>query len=323
MYAHLSIYVGVDEREVGIMGHGHDHGGAGVAGGASRPYTRRMAVSLAILLTLFLLEAVVGGVTSSLALLSDAGHMLTDVLGVGMALAAITAARRPAAGKRTFGLYRIEVLAALANAVLLFGVAGYILYQAVGRFVRPTEVAGAPMALTATAGLIANVVVFILLRRGADHSLAIRAASLEVLTDAIGSIGVLVAGLMALTVGWYLADPIVAVAVGLFVVPRTWRLARQALRILVQQAPDGLDMHALRAELAALPSVTEVHDLHVWTLTSGMEVASAHLATRADADHGGVLTAAQRILADRYRIDHATLQVEPAECARRCQALTW
>ncbi|CAM05475.1 cobalt-zinc-cadmium efflux system protein [Saccharopolyspora erythraea NRRL 2338] len=305
------------------MGHGHGHGGAADAVSASGRYVRRLGVSFAVLLGFFVLEAVVGFMTSSLALLSDAGHMLTDVLGVGMALAAITTARLPARGGRTFGLYRVEVLAALANAVLLFGVAGYILYEAVGRFQEPPEVSGVPMMLTAAAGLLANLVVFALLRKGASESLNVRGAYLEVLADTLGSIGVLVGGALTTAFGWYLADPIVAVGVGLFVLPRTWKLARQALRILVQQAPEGVDVQKMRAELAELPSVTEVHDLHVWTLTSGMEVASAHLTTDNGADHGGVLIAAQRLLAERYSINHATLQVEPIDCARRCRALTW
>ncbi|WP_243795531.1 cation diffusion facilitator family transporter [Saccharopolyspora gloriosae] len=305
------------------MGHGHGHGSAAAPASASGRYSRRLATAFGVLLAFFVLEATVGYLTSSLALLSDAGHMLTDVLGVGMALAAITAARRPASDKRTFGWYRIEVLAALANAVLLFAVAGYILVEAVGRFQQPPEVAGLPMMLTAAAGLAANVVAFLLLREGASESLNLRGAYLEVLADTIGSVGVLIGGALAWAFGWYLVDPIVAVAVGLFVLPRTWKLARQALRILVQQAPEGVDVPAMRDDLAALPAVNEVHDLHVWTLTSGMEVASAHLATSAEADHGDVLVSAQRLLAERYRIEHATLQVEPAECASRCQALTW
>ncbi|MBA8825172.1 cobalt-zinc-cadmium efflux system protein [Saccharopolyspora lacisalsi] len=308
------------------MGNGHDHGHGGVgsaATSASGKYVRRLAYSFAILLAFFVLEAVVGFLTSSLALLSDAGHMLTDVLGVGMALAAITAARRSTRAKRTFGLYRIEVLAALANAVLLFGVAGYILYEAVGRFLRPTEVAGLPMMLTAAAGLVANLVVFAMLRAGSSESLNVRGAYLEVLADTVGSLGVLVGGALTWAFGWYLADPIVACAVGLFVLPRTYKLARQALRILVQEAPEGVDVHELHGELSSLSAVTEVHDLHVWTLTSGMEVASAHLAAQPDADHGDVLVAAQQLLSERYSIDHATLQVEPADCASRCQNLTW
>ncbi|MFC7340991.1 cation diffusion facilitator family transporter [Saccharopolyspora griseoalba] len=305
------------------MGHGHGHGSAADAGSASGRYVTRLSVAFGILLAFFVLEASVGLLTSSLALLSDAGHMFTDVLGVGMALAAITAARRPATNKSTFGLYRIEVLAALANAVLLFGVAGYILYESIGRFMRPHEVAGVPMMLTAAAGLVANVVVFLMLREGANESLNVRGAYLEVLADTIGSVGVLAGGFVTWAFGWYLADPIIAVAVGLFVLPRTFKLARQALRILVQQAPEGVDVSALSDELAALPSVTEVHDLHVWTLTSGMEVASAHLTIKPGADNGGVLVAAQRLLSERYHIEHATLQVEPAECAKRCQQLTW
>lgn len=303
------------------MGHSHGHGVVGSAGGSSGRYAGRMAVSLVILMAFFLLEATVGVAARSLALLSDAGHMLTDVVGVGMALAAIIVARRPAVGRRTFGLYRVEVLVALANSVLLFGVAAYILYEAVGRLLRPYEVPGLPMVFVAAAGLVVNLVVFGLLRTGAGDSLTVRAACLEVVTDAVGSVGVLVAGAVTLTFGWYLADPIAAVAVGLFVVPRTWRLARQALRILVQEAPERVDVPGLHRDLAALPSVTEVHDLHVWTLTSGMEVASAHLTT--EADHGDVLVAAQRLLADRYRIHHATLQVEPLRCASQCRALAW
>ncbi|GAA2778304.1 cation diffusion facilitator family transporter [Saccharopolyspora taberi] len=305
------------------MGHGHGHGSAADAVSASGRYVRRLAMAFGVLLAFFVLEAVVGYLSSSLALLSDAGHMLTDVLGVGMALAAISAARRPARGGRTFGLYRMEVLAALANAVLLFGVAAYILYEAIGRFQDPPEVAGLPMMLTAAAGLVANLVAFALLREGADTSLNVRGAYLEVLADTLGSVGVLVGGVLTTAFGWYLVDPIIAVAVGLFVLPRTFKLAKQALRILVQQAPEGVDVQQMREDLNRLPSVTEVHDLHVWTLTSGMEVASAHLTTGSRADHGGVLIAAQRLLSERYHIDHATLQVEPAECARRCRELTW
>lgn len=315
------------------MGHGHGHGHAppsGESGSASGRHASRLGIAFAILLVFFVLEAAVGYATSSLALLSDAGHMLTDVLGIGMALAAIMAARHTSgtgqvrgSAKRTYGLYRVEVLAALANAVLLFGVAGYILYEAIERFRHPTEVAGAPMMITAALGLLANVVVFLFLRGGAGESLNVRGAYLEVLADTVGSAGVLLAGLLTWAFGWYLADPLIAVGVGLFVLPRTWKLARQALRILVQQAPEGVDLHELRGELAALPSVDEVHDLHVWTLTSGMEVASAHLTTPPEADHGYVLVAAQQLLAERYEIEHATLQVEPAECAQRCRALTW
>lgn len=306
------------------MGHEHGHGmPSGEGASASARHVRRLVLAFAILLAFLVLEAGVGFLTGSLALISDAGHMLTDVLGIGMSLAAITAARRPAGDEHTFGLYRVEVLAALANAFLLFGVAGYIVYEAVERFLNPSGVAGLPMVVTALAGMVANLVVFVLLHRGASESINVRGAYLEVLADTVGSIGVLAGGLLTWAYGWYWVDPVVAVGVGLFVLPRTWKLARQALRILVQRAPERVDVPAMRQELAGLPEVTEVHDLHVWTLTSGMEVVSAHLTTGGGAEHGDVLQSAQRLLADRYEIEHATLQVESRECAQRCRELTW
>lgn len=306
------------------MGHGHGHGTPAADGAsASARHVRRLAAGFALLLAFLVLEAGVGYTFGSLSLLSDAGHMLTDVLGIGMSLAAITAARRPAGDEHTFGLYRVEVLAALANAFLLFGVAGYIVYEAVERFLDPTSVAGAPVVATAAVGLLANLAVFALLHRGSGESLNVRGAYLEVLADTLGSLGVLAGGALTWAFGWYWVDPVVAVLVGLFVLPRTWKLARQALRILVQRAPERLDVPAVRRDLAELPEVTEVHDLHVWTLTSGMEVLSAHLTTGGSAEHGDVLVAAQRLLADRYRIEHATLQVESSECAQRCRELTW
>jgi len=295
------------------MGAGHGHGHAGAR------HTGRLAVSLGVLVAFLVLEVVVGLATSSLALLSDAGHMFTDVLGIGMALAAITAARSATCDRRTFGLYRAEVLAALANAVLLIGVAVWVLVEAVQRFVEPAPVPvpGVPLMLTAAAGLAANLVVFALLREGARESLNVRGAYLEVLADTLGSLGVLLAGVTTLAFGWWWADPLVAVAIGLWVLPRTWVLGRQAVRILVQAAPAHVDVAAVRVALAALDGVQDVHDLHLWTLTSGMEVGSAHLLVDADADPGAVLAAAQALLTGRD-LAHFTVQVEPphAKCAR-------
>ena len=266
-----------------------------------------------MLLTFLALEVVVGVATSSLALLSDAGHMFTDVLGVGMSLAAITAAARGSgrSERHTFGLYRAEVLAALANAVLLGGVAVWVILAAVRRFADPPAVPGLPLALTAVAGLAANVAVLLLLRDGARESLNLRGAQLEVLADLLGSIGVLVAGIVTLTTGWAYADPVVAVAIGLFVVPRALGLGRQALWILVQGAPAHVDVPRVRAELAALAGVRDVHDVHVWTLTSGMEVGTAHLSIDAEADPGAVLSAARHLLADDHGLPHFTIQVAP------------
>ncbi|GAA1972189.1 cation diffusion facilitator family transporter [Amycolatopsis minnesotensis] len=306
------------------MGHGHGHGIAAQQGSASGKHVRKLTAALAIGAAFMVLEFVVGLTTSSLALLSDAAHMLTDVLGVGMALAAIVLAKRSGPTfSRTFGVYRAEVLAALANAVLLFGVAGYVVYEAIDRFANPPEVPGLPVLLAAAAGLVANLVSFSLLRSGAEESINVRGAYLEVLADLIGSVGVLISGAITLTTGWRYADPIIGVAIGLFVLPRTYALARRALRILFQHAPIDVDVSEINTDLAALPGVTDVHDLHVWTLTSGMEVASAHLTLDAGAEPSVVLVAAQDVLATRYRIDHATLQVEPGESAKRCGELSW
>ncbi|GHF80505.1 cobalt-zinc-cadmium efflux system protein [Amycolatopsis bartoniae] len=303
------------------MGHGHGHGHVPSASGRHLP---RLVVALVIGVVFLLLEVVVGVLTSSLALISDAAHMLTDVFGLGMALTAIVLARRSGPTyRRTFGLYRAEVLAALGNAVLLFGVAAYVLAEAVGRISDPPAVPGLPVLLTAVAGLVANLAAFALLRSGAKESLNVRGAYLEVLADLIGSVGVLVSGAITLTTGWRYADPIIGVAIGLFVLPRTVALAKRALRILFQHAPAEVDVERIAAELTSLAGVRDVHDLHVWTLTSGMEVASAHLAVEQHAVPAQVLSQAQNLLANGYDIKHATLQIEPCEQAKRCEEITW
>ncbi len=304
------------------MGAGHDHGGT-LARAAER-HRGRLWSAFALLTTLMVVEVVTALATDSLALLSDAGHMFTDVLGIGMALAAITAARRAAHDpQRTFGLYRLEVLAALANAVLLFGVAVYVLVEAVRRFGDPPEVAAGPMLVVATLGLVANLVAFGLLRSGAGESITLRGAYLEVLADLLNSAGVIVAALVIATTGWRWADPAVALAVGLFILPRTWRLGRTAVRILVQAAPEHLDVAAVRDRLAGLPGVCDVHDLHVWTLTSGMEVASAHLTLETGAEPASVLAAAHSALREDFDISHATLQVEPRTVPGACGPTDW
>lgn len=311
---------GTGERGDRLMGYGHGHGAASASG----RHLPRLVAAFGIGVVFFALEVVVGVLTGSLALISDAAHMLTDVAGLGMALTAIVLARRSGPTyRRTFGLYRSEVLAALANAVLLFGVAAYVLVEAIGRITEPPAVPGLPVLLTAVAGLLANVVAFVLLRSGAKESLNMRGAYLEVLSDMIGSVGVLVSGAITLTTGWRYADPIIGVAIGLFVLPRTAMLARRALRILFQHAPADVDVERIAAELGGLDGVRDVHDLHVWTLTSGMEVASAHLAVESHAKPADVLAAAQTLLADTHRIQHATLQVEPCEQAARCAELSW
>ncbi|RLK12043.1 cobalt-zinc-cadmium efflux system protein [Micromonospora sp. M71_S20] len=305
------------------MGAGHDHHHGSVANAAHR-HRGRLWAAFGLLAGLMVVEAVAAFRTGSLALLSDAGHMFTDVLGIGMALAAIAATRRAGADpQRTFGLYRLEVLAALANAALLSGVAVYVVIEAVRRFGDPPEVLAGPMLVVAVLGLLANVGAFALLRSGAKESINVHGAYLEVLGDLLGSLGVIGAALLIVTTGWWWADPLVAVGIGVFILPRTWRLGRAALRILVQAAPEHLQVTAVHDRLAAVPGVAEVHDLHVWTLTSGMEVASAHLTMAPGAEVGAVLGAARAALHDDFQIEHATLQIEPGASPGACGAVEW
>lgn len=307
--------------------HGHSHGPT--LARAGERHFRRLLLGFAVIATFFVVEVVAGFATGSLALLSDAGHMLTDVVGLGMALAAISLATRherraqePAGRRHTFGLYRLEILAAFMNSVLLFGVAGYVLYEAVQRLREPAEVLSGPMLVVAVLGLVANLVVFALLREGAKESLNVQGAYLEVLADTVGSVGVILAAVLLQVFGWSWVDPVVGAAIGLWILPRTWRLGGQAVRILLQSAPPGFDVARLEGELGDLPGVVDVHDLHVWTLTSEMEAASAHLMTTPGADAHQVLDRARSLLHDGYAIDHTTFQVEPSTHTG-CAEVAW
>ncbi|MEV6599222.1 cation diffusion facilitator family transporter [Actinoplanes sp. NPDC051346] len=292
------------------MGAGHDHGGQALRAGEK--HRSRLWWAAGLLAGFMAVETVAALLTGSLALLSDAGHMFTDVLGIAMALAAIHAAGRAGSdSRRTFGLYRLEVLAALANALLLTGVAIFVLVEAAQRFTDPPDVPAGTMLVVAIGGLVANLVAFALLRSGAQESLNVRGAYLEVVGDLLGSAGVIIAAVVIAVTGWSYADPIIAVGVAVMILPRTFALGRSAVRILVQAAPKHLDMTRVRDRLAAVPGVSDVHDLHVWTLTSGMEVASAHLSLEPAAELGAVLATAREVLHDDFDIDHATLQVEP------------
>lgn len=301
--------------------HGHDHGAAALRAGAR--HLRPLLISFGLIVAFLVVQTVVGVVTGSLALLSDAGHMATDALGLGMALAAIQAASTARAHpQRTFGLYRLEILAALVNAVLLFGVAGYVLFEAASRLGDARDIASTPVLVVGVIGLAVNVAAFLLLRAGAKESLNLQGAYLEVLSDALGSIGVIVAAVVWGVTGWHWVDPVIGAAIGLFILPRAWRLGREALRVLVQAAPARLDIAALRMELAAISGVVDVHDVHVWTLTSEMEVATAHLMVAAGTDNHAVLDEARDLLADRHGIAHATLQIEPDD-HRGCDEVNW
>ena len=302
------------------MAHDHSHGGGARAGAR---HAGPLKVSFLLIVGFLVVQVVVGIATGSLALLSDAGHMATDALGMGMALAAISAANRTEhAAHRTFGLYRLEILAALANAVLLFAVAGWVLFEAVQRLSDPPEVASLPVFVVGVLGLVVNVVSFLLLREGAKESLNLRGAYLEVMSDTLGSIGVIVAAVVWGLTGWTWVDPVIGAVIGLFILPRAWRLGHEALLVLVQAAPARLDIPELRRELEGISGVVDVHDVHVWTLTSEMDVATAHLMVAVGTDSHSVLDQARQLLADRHGITHATLQVEP-EDHHGCDEVNW
>lgn len=291
------------------MGGGHDHSSLSAGGRHIRP----LAIAFGITASYMVVEFIVGFATNSLALISDAAHMGTDVLGLGMALAAITLASRAGSRQRTYGLYRLEVLAALANGLLLFGVSGYVLWEAIQRFGEPPTVPGLPLLLTAIVGLIVNIVSFRLLAKGAKESLNVKAASLEVLGDLLGSVGVILAAIIIFTTGWAYADPIIGVAIGLFILPRTFLLTRQAVRILVEAAPPHINVAEVEQMIAAIPGVAAVHDLHIWTITSGMESASGHIVVADGADYPAVLQQVQELLRENYQVEHSTIQCEPAQ----------
>ncbi len=289
---------------------GHDHGHAAAASAGAR-HRRPLLIAFCLTAVYMLVELITGVWTGSLALLSDAAHMGTDVLGLGMALAAITLAQRKATSQRTYGTYRLEVLAALANGVLLFGVGGYVLIEAWRRFASPPEVPGLPLLAVATVGLIINLISFRLLTAGSKESLNLRGAYLEVLADLLGSVGVIVAAIIIYTTGWRYADPLIGAGIGLFILPRTYKLTAQAVRILMEVAPPGLDVDQVRARILTLPGVADVHDLHIWTVTSGMETATGHVVLTDDAELHSVLDQVTALLATEYHVTHATIQCEP------------
>jgi len=280
--------------------------------------TRRLAVALILVLSYAVVEVIAAIATGSLSLLSDAGHMGTDALGLGMSLAAaVTITKAVQRERQTFGLYRLEILAALANALLLVGIAAYAIYEGVSRLGAPPAIEGALMLWVAVGGLVVNVIGILLLRSGADQSLNVEGAYTEVLADLIGSIGVIAAAAIYLTTDFALADPLVAIAIGIWILPRALRLGWKALRILVEAAPSHIDMDGVKEDLAGVDGVIGVHDLHIWTLASDMEVATAHLVVADNTELHAVLDDAGNRMKKTWGIRHATLQVEPeshADC---------
>ncbi len=259
----------------------------------------------------FLLVEVGGAIwTGSLALAADAGHMLTDVGGLALALFAVWVAARPPTPEKTYGYYRVEILAATVNALLLLGVAGVILVEAYQRILAPREVQGGAMLVIAVIGLAANVVAAWLLHRDATQSLNVRAAYLEVLGDAFSSIGVIVAALVVMRTGLTIVDPLVSALIALFIVPRTWRLLKQAVNVLLEGTPSHLDLGEIEQAMTRVPGVRRVHDLHVWTLTSGREAMSAHVVVDDLRESERLIEALHAVLHARFGIDHTTIQLD-------------
>ena len=301
------------ERPARVNDAGHAHG-ASEARHVAGENRRRLQLVLGLTALFLLVEASAGWLTGSLALLADAGHMLADVLGLGMALAALSFAQRPATPARTFGFYRAEILAALANSLLLLGIGAYILFEAWQRLIEPHPIASLQVLLVALVGLAVNLVAIKLLHGSATHSLNLRAALLEVYSDLLGSAGVIVSALIGLLTGWLHADALVSILIALLILPRTWQILRAALDVLLESTPGHLDTAQIEREMLQTPGVTSVHELHVWSISSGFVALSAHV-TAHGRSSAEVLHDLQVLVRQRFGIDHSTLQVEAADHA--------
>ncbi|HEY3546103.1 MAG TPA: cation diffusion facilitator family transporter [Propionicimonas sp.] len=293
------------------MGAGHDH----THGTATGRHRRRLVLVLTMTLSVVGVQVVGGLISGSLALLADAGHMLTDATGVAIALIASTLAARPATNARTYGLQRAEILAALANAVLLAALALWVIVEAIGRWNDPPEVASGLMLAVAIVGAVANLVSLLTLQGARNDSLNVRGAYLEVLGDLVGSGAVIIAAIVITTTGYTRADVIASVGIGLFILPRAWGLLREVLDVLLEATPKGLDLDAVREHIGGVPGVVDVHDLHAWTITSGVPVLSAHVVVDQDCIDSGrtgqVLDQLTACLGEHFDTEHCTFQVEP------------
>lgn len=298
----------------GGHGHGHKHGHTprrpGGLAEERRKDRRRLLIALALTATIALAEAVGGWLTGSLALLSDAGHMLTDMSALLLSLLALWFSGKPADKKKTYGYYRMEILSALLNGVLLLGITVFILYEAWERVRAPTEVKLGPMAIVATVGLVSNLAALSFLHH--THSMNVRGAFLHVLGDTLSSVGVLVAaGIMALT-GWYVVDPLISVLISIVIVVGAVQLVRDAVDVLLEAVPAHVDMAAVQELMLKVQGVTAVHDLHVWSISSGIYALSAHLVVQDPmvCNNDEILSAVKHELFDRFGIDHTTIQIE-------------
>ncbi|WP_243633262.1 cation diffusion facilitator family transporter [Paenibacillus xerothermodurans] len=297
--------------------HGHHHHVAGAEG-------NRKALTTALLITaaIMLLEFFGGLITNSLALLSDAGHMLSDTTALVLSLVAVSFAARPASARNTFGYHRFEILAALFNGVTLFAVAAIIIWEAYHRLLDPPTVASGSMMLIASIGLIANLLsAWALMRQGDVHdNVNVRSAFLHVIGDALGSLGAIAAGLLMLLFSWYAADPIISVIVAILILRSAWGMIRHTVHVLMEGAPAAIDRDEVCKALESIPGVADVHDLHIWTITSGLDALSCHLRIGDNQDGQSILQRAIHLLAERFNIHHTTIQIETSDIEHQpCQ----
>jgi len=304
--------VGHDPSTAGVHGRAHAH----VHAGGTDP-RRRLAATLALVTGTMIAEVVGGYLSGSLALLADAGHMLSDAGALVVALVAMTIARRPASRSHTFGYQRAEILGALLNGAVLLVVAGMIVVEAFRRIAAPPHVHGVVMLAVAAFGLGVNLLGLWMLREGRDGSLNMRGVWLHVLADALGSVGAIVAGALVAGVGWTWADPVASVIIAVLITYSSWSLLRATVAVLMQAAPAHVDVDALEDALVAIDGVVAAHDVHVWSVTSGRDVMSAHLTLEPSADRRAVLDAVQRGLRDRFDLQHSTVQLD---CPDPCSA---
>ena len=297
------------------MGAGHDHGTGSIR--HERPLWWALALTC-----LFLVVEVIGGLmTNSLALLSDAAHMATDVVALAISLVAVRLSRRPADARRTYGYARMEAIGAMVNGGLLFLVAGYIFLEALGRFRNPADVAATGMLVIASLGLVINLIAMRLLKAGSDDNLNMKGAYLEVWSDMLGSVGVIIGAIVIKVGGWTIADPIIAVLIALWVLPRTWTLLCEASQVLMEGVPRGVDLQAIREAIASHPGVVGLHDLHVWALGSNKPIMTAHIVVD-ETSPMGLRADLATMLDQRFGIEHATLQLESAADADHGQHAT-
>ncbi len=288
------------------MGHSHAH-----SHGPDRAQSRRALLAVLALTSVFTVVEIVAGVLSgSLALIADAGHMLSDSLSLGVALFAIWLAERPPTPNRSFGYQRAEILAALANGVTLVAISVWIFIEAAGRFGDPPDVAGSTMLIVAVVGLLVNAIGARILWRSGAESLNMSAALRHVFADLLGSLGVIVAALVILATGWLYADPLVSVLIGLLILGSSWGVLRDATRVLIEASPAGLDATEVGTSMADTDGVVEVHDLHLWEVTSGFPALSAHVLANPEADCPALRLTLERELAEGFGIEHTTLQIE-------------